>query len=110
MDIITSFISDMMKQFQSWPNEVLLFGFIIAVAWAIQGIPQVSNRFIPLGALLLGAIGEVWIGNPGEVDPTSNPTVRLALIGALIGAAAWMMHAQVLKRIQAKLGLIEPEA
>lgn len=104
MDIITGLINDLVGQLQNAGNEALLFAGAIIAGWIIKNVEQVPNKLIPPAVVILAAIGEVYIGDPGKVAPETNPTVRLALIGSIIGFAAWMSHAFVLKKIEEKLG------
>ena len=110
MEIITGLLNDLVGQLQNAGNEALIFAAAFILIYTIKNIPQIPNSLIPPGIIVLCSVLEVFMGDPGKIEPDASPTPRLAIIGMILGFVAWLAYAQVLKRIEAKLGLFQEDA
>lgn len=104
----TQLISGLVQQIQSWPAAVLLAVCLIVIGVVLKSLALFPNKFIPVTILLGGALINLLIGDPGQVDPAQrHPDVILAMWGFCVGAAAWVAHAVFLKRFEKYLPFLE---
>lgn len=79
----------------------LTFALVIALGYIVRIIPVIQNKFIPLFAVVAGAVLLPLIAPAGYVDEQwKNPTVVLAIYGFIVGVAAWAAHALIIARIE----------
>lgn len=79
----------------------LTFALVIALGYIVRIIPVIQNKFIPLFAVIAGAVLLPLIAPMGYVgEQWKNPTVVLAIYGFIVGVAAWAAHALIIARIE----------
>lgn len=76
---------------------VLLAMFLNVIGLMFSKTPIFDNKYIPLTLTALGAILYPFIGTPEAT--INHPQVKLAILGALIGAASVGLN-QVLRQLK----------
>lgn len=86
---------------QLWgaPAGVLVAIFAIALGYLLKTLPFFNNRYIPLAVVIICTAG-FMLCSPTKDAATAMRIylTRNFIIGFIIGVAAWMFHAQILKR------------
>lgn len=86
------------------PAAVLVFLMCIASGYVWKAIRVFPNRFTPLVVMIVGAVllmGLTWASNS-----TGPVILRNAVVGFIIGFAAWLAHRLILKRIEDRFGKV----
>ena len=98
---ITNIANGLLHQMQEWPVAILIVAALIVFGWAFKIVSLFPNKFIPVALLLLGAVGNGVLGEPGSVHPAQRyPEAVLALQGFLLGFGSWALHFFLLKRFE----------
>lgn len=107
---VTKLVAALVNQIQSWPAAVLLAVCLIVLGVVLKSLAIFPNKFIPVTILIGGALLNLFIGDPGQVDPAQrHPDVILGMWGFCVGAASWLAHAVVLKRFEKYLPFLNRE-
>jgi hypothetical protein len=95
------------SKLESLPAGLLTIVACIALGYVLKLVPEVPNKRIPLANFIFGSVlymllapyesANSLIVNEG-VPITAR--IRAFVIGLILSAAAWVIHAQVLKRIE----------
>lgn len=89
------------EQMQRAPISLLLIGVLIVCGAVLKSMELFPNRLIPAVVLLLGGVGNGFLGDPGSVSNTQrHPEAVLVLQGILLGFAAWALHHFLLRRLE----------
>ena len=101
IDGIIRTITDAIGQMQQWPISILLIAVLIALGSLMKLVAAFPNKLIPVAVILLGCLGNGFLGDPGTVNPAQrHPGIVLGLHGILLGFGAWAIHAGILKRFE----------
>lgn len=94
-------------QLETAPAGLLTFIVCIALGYILKFVPEFPNQRIPLLNLIFGSVFYMLLApytpaNPLIVDSgiPISARVRAFGIGLVLSAAAWLVHAQILKRIE----------
>ena len=102
-------ISDIISQISTAPVGLLIVLAVNVLGYLLKA-SAIPNAFIPPSGAILAVLGNVFMGDPGKCAPyLRHPETQLAFVGLVYWAAAWMFHAQILKRfgLDAALGFGE---
>ena len=92
-------ISDLINQVSKAPVTLLLIAALVVIGYVLKSIEAIPNKFIPLILMAVGAVAMAFLGDSGTVNPdTRYPQAVLAVQGVIFAFAAWLLHAQLLKR------------
>lgn len=98
---------DWIKQLEALPAGALTVLVCIALGYILKFVPEFPNARIPLVALVFGGLYYSLTVPYSPANPLAlaegTPVeirVRNFGIGLILGAAAWLIHAQVLKRLE----------
>ncbi len=86
------------------PAGLLIFILCIAMGYVWKMVRVLPNRFIPLVVMLTGAVLYPLLMWTKEGPPVPV-IVRNAILGFIVGFAAWLFHRLLLKRIEDKFGV-----
>lgn len=112
MDQIVSIVTDIVNQLTGAPSGVLVVVGTIAVGYMLKLVKRFPNDLIPVATFVVSVAGMIFIGETGLVDGKNvrHPEVRLGFTGVATWLIAWLIHAQVLSRLEDKLGLFSKPA
>ena len=92
-------IIEINAQLYGAPSGVLVAAFAIALGYLLKTVPVFPNRYIPLVVVGFCTIAFMLIAPAKAAESTTRIwLVRNFIIGFIIGFAAWMFHAQLLRR------------
>jgi len=104
MNDAISWVMDKINWLYSAPAAVLFLLSCIVVGYVLRGIKRFPNDAIPLVVVLWAAVASVLLA---PEEPTGTPhrvwLCKNALIGVIIGFAAWACHKKILKRLEDKV-------
>lgn len=92
---------------ESLPAGLLTIIACIALGYILKLVPEVPNKRIPLVNFIFGSLLYMFLApypaiNPLIVSDHVPVTARLRafVVGLILSAVAWIIHAQVLKRVE----------
>lgn len=95
------------QQLETLPAGALTIVVCVALGYVLKFVPEFPNARIPLVNLIFGglfySLTAPYIPANPLVVPEGTPLqarVRNFGIGLVLGVAAWILHAQILKRIE----------
>lgn len=98
---------DWLTKLETLPAGLLTIVACIALGYILKLVPEIPNKRIPLanfvfGSLLYMLITPYTAANPLIVEEGVPIVARLRAlaIGMVLSAVAWLIHAQVLKRVE----------
>lgn len=94
-------ILDLLNQLTNLPAAAMVIVCVWAFGYILRGLPEVPNRYIPAGTVVLAVAVNVWVGDTGSVNyKVRNPEVQLGLAGVVYWFVAWQAHLHGLKRLE----------
>lgn len=94
-------VQSAIDQMHSWPTGVLVVAALVIIGVAIRVSHAVNNRIAPLLIVACGVALNIFIGEPGKVDPSQRyPEIVLGLFGMGQGVIALFIYGLVGKRIE----------
>jgi flagellar biosynthesis protein FliR len=92
-------IIEINAQLYGAPSGVLVAAFAIALGYLLKTLPFFNNKYIPLFVVVFCTVAFMLIAPAKAADTSARVwLVRNFIIGFIIGFAAWMFHAQLLRR------------
>lgn len=98
-------ITDYLQKLEGAPAAMLVLIACIIVGYALRYIKRFPNDGIPVAVILFGGVFYPFIADSNNDLTLRVWLIRNALIGLAIGFAAWLVHNQILSRIEDKFGL-----
>jgi len=91
------------------PLSVVLVFALLALGWGIRATHWLPNRLAPLAILVIGILANVFIGDPGKVDPTHpHPKAVLGMYGCVLSAFSIVLYFLTVKRVEKLFPQDEP--
>jgi hypothetical protein len=98
---------DWIQKLETLPAGALTIVVCIALGYVLKLVPEFPNARIPLVNLIAGGLFYMLVTPYASASPLVvlehvplGDRVRAFGIGLVLGAAAWLLHNQVLKRIE----------
>lgn len=87
------------------PAAALTVAVCIVTGYVLKCLKKFPNEAIPVIVILMGGVLYPLIADANNTWTLRVWIVRNAGIGLVFGLVAWLIHNQILKRIESKLGL-----
>jgi hypothetical protein len=95
---------DLVQQLHKLGPEILIGLSMIGLSYALRRIPPFPNNWIPVVCIFTPIFIHPLLANPSRLTEFPHyPTVRFALEGLLIGVIAWMVHDQIIMKLESKI-------
>lgn len=88
------------------PAVVVVFVSAIAFGWLWKSVPFTNNRWIPHLVVLGSGIWLPLLTTRPPDQPFRIWLTRHFLIGVIVGLAAWLFHAKLLKKYETQIPII----
>ena len=103
LENILEAVSVALQQLGGAPAGLLVMFGCIVLGYCLKMVKRFPNQAIPLAVILFGAVVYPIIADTNNAFTLRVWLVRNVLIGLVIGLLAWMLHNQVIKRIEGKI-------
>src|SRR5438309_687379 len=92
-------MSEILQTIQSLPSwvQLAIALTLFGVVWKKSTLP---NRWLPVLNVLIGALANPFLGDPGSVGPHHDPRAVLAFQGFLAGLGAEVFHDGIVTKIK----------
>lgn len=108
MNTIENFIEStvqLLQRLEGAPAIALVLVSCLVVGYALRMVPKFPNNAIPVAVILWGAVINPVLQDAAQEAPLRIWMLRGILIGMCTGFGAWIVHAQLLSRIEERFGL-----
>jgi hypothetical protein len=107
MSATFDYLQDKIDQLYGAPGWALTVLACIVIGYVLKGVKCFPNGVIPVFVIFAGCILGVFFAG---VEPAKYNhlewLVRNGVIGIILGFIAWVLHAQLIKRVEEKIPLL----